>query len=53
MFKIITLGVLFYLLYSLVLKPKQIQQKKQNAQIKNDKDASFDKGEYTDYEEVD
>ena len=53
MFKILTLGILFYLLYNLVLKPKQIQQRKENTQINKDRNTSFDEGEYTDYEEVD
>ena len=52
MFKILTLGILFYLLYSLVLKPKMIEPGEKKAQIRNDSKRGTDDGEYVDYEEV-
>ena len=56
MFKILTLGILFYLLYKLVWRPSLLDGAQQKDQekitIKKEPKSERDEGEYIDYEEV-
>jgi len=55
MFKILTIGVLIYLLYRVVLSPKAINSPEDGIKInkKNEDPQNSNDGEYVDYEEID
>lgn len=54
MFKILTIGVLFYLLYRVVFYPKAINPPEGDIKInkKNEDPQKSSDGEFTDYEEI-
>ncbi len=47
MLKLLTIGILFYLLYRVVISPNRLKQGAQNSA-----DNTSDDGEYVDYEEI-
>ena len=55
MFKILTIGVLIYLLYRVVFVQKAIKAPEDDIKInkKNEDPQNYDDGDFTDYEEID
>ncbi len=55
MFKILTIGVLIYLLYRVVISPKAINLPEDGIKInkKNEDPKNSDDGDFIDYEEID
>ena len=51
MFKLLTIGVLIYLIYRFTVKPSMIDASAENSRIKTKDEA--DDGDFVEYEEVD